>query len=88
MNKILKFLIRSLRTIDGQRGSANKMLNEMNKNSVKEYMEKYNRKEISESQRLRIVQANEHTVFRRVYLKYIIMKVRAKISFTALVKRM
>ena len=37
---------------------------------------------------MRIAGENEHKVFRRVYIKYVIMRVRAKISFIALKKRM
>ena len=31
---------------------------------------------------------NEHRLFRKIYLKYLIMRVRAKISFIAFEKRM
>ena len=37
---------------------------------------------------LSIKTTNEHKVFRKVYLKYLIMRVRGKISFMALVKRL
>ena len=35
-----------------------------------------------------IKQTNEHHLFRKVYLKYLVMRIRAKISFMALEKRM
>ena len=35
-----------------------------------------------------IKQTNEHKLFRKVYLKYLIMRIRAKISFMALQRRM
>ena len=31
---------------------------------------------------------NEHMVFKKVYLKYLILKIRAKISYIAFVKKM
>lgn len=35
-----------------------------------------------------IIQKNEHILFRKVYMKYLILKVRAKISYMAFVKKM
>ena len=35
-----------------------------------------------------IKQTNEHNLFRKIYLKYLIMRIRAKISFMAFEKRM
>lgn len=51
-------------------------------------MKANNRDTISESVRLRLIQTNEHNIWRKVYMKYLIMGVRSKISFIALVKRM
>ena len=36
----------------------------------------------------KISRVNQHKLYRKVYLKYLIMRVRAKISFIALEKRM
>ena len=36
---------------------------------------------------MKIKQSNEHKVFRKVYIKYLIIRVRAKISFMALIQR-
>ena len=88
MNCFIKFLIRNLRTIDGKRGSANQILEVMNNESVEHYKKKNNRRRIEESVRLKIIQRNEHKVFHQTYLKYVIMRVRAKISFIALERRM
>jgi len=84
----LKFLIRSLRTINGKRGTANKLIAELNKRSLSEYKEKYKRYNISESTRIKIIHANEHKVFYSTYFKYLIMRIRAKISYICLEKRM
>ena len=42
---------------------------------------------VSESIKQNIRQTNEHDVFRKTHFKYLVMRVRAKISFTALEKR-
>ena len=88
MNYLLKFLISNLRTLDGEKGSANKLLDLMNETSMEDYKVKHKRDVISESVRLRIIHINEHKVFRKTFMKYLIMRVRAKISFMALSKRM
>ena len=49
MNLILKFLIHKMRTIDGTKGSADKLLKLLNKKGEKEYMEKTKKNFISES---------------------------------------
>ena len=41
-----------------------------------------------EAARREIIQKNEHSLFRKVYMKYLILKVRAKISYMAFVKKM
>lgn len=43
---------------------------------------------ISESIKYNIKQTNEHKVFSKVYFKYMLLKVRAKISYMAFIKRM
>ena len=81
-------MIYSLRTIDGIRGTAEGILKTLNRQSEKEYKIKHKKKYISECMMLSIKTTNEHKVFRKVYIKYLIMRVRAKISFMALVKRL
>ena len=88
MNTFLKFLINDLRTMDGNRGSANNLLEAMNKQSIKDHRERTGKRLISDSVMYHIKQTNEHKLFRKVYLKYLVMKIRAKISFMALEKRM
>lgn len=60
----------------------------MNNKGQLDYMKEFKKPFVSESVKENILQTNEHCVFRKVYLKYLIMKVRAKISFIALEKRM
>jgi len=54
MDCLLKFVIRNLRTLDGKRGSANKILDQMNRESVAKYKKDKNRAHISESVRLKL----------------------------------
>ena len=88
MNLLLKFLITKMRTLDGIKGSANKILDLMQKQGEAEFMQKSGKKFVSDSVRYQIKQTCEHTLFRKVYLKYLIMRVRSKISYSAYVKRM
>ena len=84
MNTFLKFLIQNMRTMDGNKNSANKLLEKMNEQSVRDYKKESGKSLISESVKQNIKQTNEHYLFRKVYLKYLVMRIRAKISFTAL----
>ena len=88
MNRLLKYLIHNLRTLDGNRDSANGILELMNKKSILDYKHSTGKSLISDSVMYNIKQTNEHTLFRKIYLKYMIMRIRAKISFMALEKRM
>ena len=56
----------------------------MNKVSQKEYKNHNKKQHISEFMMLKIKQTNEQKLFRKVYLKFLILRVRAKISFMAL----
>ena len=67
-------------TVDGSRGSAKKLLNVMIQNETKAYL----KKQISEALQAKIKADNEHKLYRKVFLKYVIMRIRAKISFTAM----
>lgn len=88
MNILLKFLIAKMRTLDGTRGSANKILALMQKKGEADFMSKSGKNFVSDSVRYQIKQTCEHKLFRKVYLKYIIMRVRSKISYIAFIKRM
>ena len=88
MNSFLKYLIHGLRTVDGNRNSASRLLETMNKQSKRDYLIETGKSLVSESVLYNIKQTNEHRLFRKVYLKYLIMRIRAKISFMALERRM
>ena len=73
MNKLLKFLIYSLRTLDGSRNSASNVLNLMNKECIQDYKKLHNREVVKKE---RIVETNEYKIFSKVYLKYKVMIIR------------
>ena len=77
-----------MRTLDGKKNTANIVLKTLNKQSFKEYMFNKKKKFISESVRYNIEQKNEHVIFGKVHLKYLLIKIRQKISFIAFEKRM
>ena len=84
MDYLLNMLIHQLRTLDGRKGSAEKILQALNQESFKEHMNKTGKPFISDAMRHHINLKNEHKIFRKVYIKYLIIRVRSKISFMAL----
>lgn len=85
---LLKFLIYNLRTVDGNKDTALKYAQALNNQSFKEYKKQFNQEVISKVRQNQIIQKNEFNLYRKVFLKYQIMKIRAKISFMALQKCM
>ena len=49
MEMLIQYLVHHMQTLDGQRGSATKILEELRRQKVKEYMKNHNRTEISKS---------------------------------------
>ena len=84
MDMILKFLIYSLRTIDGRRGTADSILNKLQIESKQQFREMKKRNTISKMREHQFMQLNEMKVFGKIFLKYKVMIIRAKISFMAL----
>ena len=77
-----------MRTLDGQRGSANKILEALQKEKEEEYKRVHNKQFVSDFVCYKIKQTNEHNIFRKVFVKYNLLRIRAKISFMAFEKRM
>ena len=46
------------------------------------------KKVVSEEMKVTIREKNEHMIFSKVYKKYVLLRIRAKISYMALLKRM
>lgn len=88
MEILLKFLIYNQKTVDGKKGTATAFIETLNQQSFREYRKQFNREIISKAREHQISQKNEFLLYRKVFLKYQVMKIRAKISFMALEKSM
>ena len=87
MQMLIQYLVHNMKTLDGQRGSAVKILEELRKQKVTEYKRQHNRTEISKSREQQYIQINEADIFRKVCLKYTILKIRHKISYMAFMQK-
>lgn len=87
MRILIKFLVYRIKTIDGIRNSALPLLDYLNTQSMKAYMEKTHRSQISKSREHQIMGSNEYKVYKRVCLKYTIIMVRNKISYHAFLEQ-
>jgi hypothetical protein len=83
MDNLLKYLIRKLYTLDGTKGTANAVVNLHHKAAVDKYIKENKLKTIQESVSLKLKLQSEHLIFRTVFLKYSIIRIRSKISFIA-----
>jgi hypothetical protein len=81
MNALLQFLIFRLKTIDGQKNSGIKVIEELVRQKVKELG-----KEPSSSELQEIELKIRHQLARQVFSKYNIMRIRHKISYHAMLK--
>lgn len=88
MEVFLKFLIYSLKTLDGRKDTATGIIQALNKQSIREYQIKFKRDGISKYSEHKLMQTNEYNFFQKIFMKYKIMTIRAKISFMALEKCM
>ena len=86
MDLILKFLIYSIRTLDGQRDTAINLLEALQKQSKEQFIKVKKRDKISKMREHQFAQMNEMKVFKKIFLKYKVMIIRAKISFSAFQK--
>lgn len=84
---LIKFLVYRLETVDGQRGTAIPILKHLNSKKINEFLEQTGRGVISRSREHQIMSSNEYMVYKKVCLKYTIMRVRSKLSYMALLER-
>jgi hypothetical protein len=85
---LLKFLIYNLKTVDGNKDTSLGYAQALHSQSFREYKRQFNREVITKAREHQIIQKNEFSLYRKVFLKYQIMKIRSKISFMALQKCM
>lgn len=87
MSMLIQYLVYHMQTLDGQRGSAVKILEELRKQNVNSYKREHKRTEISKSREQQYIQINESSILKKVCLKYTILRVRHKISYCAFLKK-
>ena len=87
MRMLIKFLVYKLKTIDGNKGTAIPLLDHMIASDIKSFLQKNNRTTISPARESQIRSTNEFKLFSKVFIKYTILSVRQKISFSALIKK-
>ena len=75
MNLLLIFLIYSIKTIDGVRDSAQSLINLQKEISIINYQKETEKSLVSKFVNLEIQLKAEHKIFRKIYLKYIILRV-------------
>ena len=88
MQLFIKFLIYRLKTVDGIRGSSAELLNKMNQKEIRAYQKENEESKLTSKKLKEINLKNEHHICQKVMMRYKIMKLRAKISFAALMKEM
>ena len=81
MSKFLKFLIYSLETLDGHRGTATSFIEEKKKEYMRQRFYVESMKNVTDQE---IDRMARHQVMRKVFIKYTIQRARMKISFAAL----
>lgn len=59
----------------------------MNKTSLDEYKKQHNKELVSDLLIQKMNEVNKHRLIRKVYLKYLLMRVRTKISYMAMEQR-
>lgn len=82
MSKFLKLLIYQMQSIDGYRKTMVPMINMM----LKKISKTKEGKTISEYERYELIKDIKHKIMRKVFHKYLVMKVRMKISYEAHLK--
>lgn len=88
MSYFLKYLVSEMETVDGRRGSGSKIILGLNAQMEEEYARATGRESATDQAKNEINDKNRHLLMRKIYMKYLLMRVRAKIAFMALQKRM
>ena len=73
--------------MDGNQGTAVSLLAAINEQTIKDHLRQLGKDRISKYAEHSLLQINEQKLYNKVFMKYRIMTMRAKISFMALEKR-
>lgn len=88
MSIFVKFLVYSLHTLNGKKNSAKALLHQLNTSEMDKFKRQTGQVWISSAHQEKITAINEQKIFHQVGIKYQVMKVRAKISYMALLRCM
>ena len=83
MLNLICLLVYHINTVDGEKDSSLKIQQTLVEQEEADYLKKSKQKEFKAGVKERIEKQVKHQVMRKVRLKYIILRVRAKISFIA-----
>ena len=82
---LLKFLIWNLNTVDGKKGTALQLLDHVNQIAINK-VKKYTNGIISKMKLFQIDQMNQQIIYQKIFVKYKVIELRLKISFSAMSK--
>lgn len=105
MNRFLKFLIRAIKSVDGNAGTADFLINAATLQEIQKTEKKLNRQihkrrqtltlepneawddsdlyKLTDEQKEKIKEFNTKEIYRQTFFKYILMRIRSKISYYA-----
>lgn len=86
MTNFLKFLVHEIRTVDGNRNSADGICNRLYKEAFFIFQKEKSVQEIGNKDKIKIRKLIDQQVMRKAILKYKIMRVRIKISYYSFIK--
>ena len=91
-NNLVKYLLYKLETLDGNAGSAKKLIQMMDAQQMESYLSKNKvpkkQDDFIRTLEIRIHLRNKLKVVQKTYLKYLILKFRQKVSFIAFKNKM
>ena len=86
MSDMIKLLISSLNTIDGTKGSAEGIKQALYKKRFADIRKQIN-KPIEDWRKKQAMNQVDHELMRKVYLKFLLIRVRSKIGYESFIKR-
>lgn len=88
MMNLIKLLIDSINTVDGKRDSAKPIRNALYQERFEAYKKsEANNRPIEEWRIKKMIELVNHQVMKKTYLKYLILKIRSKLSYICFEKR-
>ena len=82
MHIFIKFLIFTLRTVDGKANSAKGYLDYVTTRQI-DKIKRFTKTKMPKVEKIKLIKLNENTLFEKIARKYFVLKIRLKISFMA-----